>query len=213
MGNRRIWWGVGIIVCGLGAAWPFRKTLLTNEDLDQVLREEFAPVPILGERRQPPPALLTAADSGDPSPVETLPEESLALEPLTAVLERGVAARAMDKVDEVDDLVPLPALSASYVPQAEPAAADPREPTLGDRGTAPSVTAARPPRHYRIRKNDTLEDIAQRLLGSPQHADKLLAANPGVILVPEILPVGATIIVPDLSQPSPALVQLPGAQD
>jgi hypothetical protein len=45
--------------------------------------------------------------------------------------------------------------------------------------------------------------------GSRQHSDKLLADNANVILAPEVLPVGATIIIPDLSLPSETVVRLP----
>jgi nucleoid-associated protein YgaU len=52
------------------------------------------------------------------------------------------------------------------------------------------------PRPYRLRDGDTLEKIAERLLGDPLRAIEIFAMNPGVLERPDLLPVGATIMLP-----------------
>jgi phage tail protein X len=135
------------------------------------------------------------------------------LEPLISARER-VATRALAKL-EVS--ARLPSLAANYSPQVEFHPADPRSALLEPPDSSPAIVEwpdpSRQPRRYRIGKHDTLEAIAERLLGSRQHADKLLAANPGVILVPEILPVGATIVIPDIDQATETLVRVPQPRD
>lgn len=55
---------------------------------------------------------------------------------------------------------------------------------------------ASPPREYRIRKQDTLEDLAERFLGSKERASEIYEANRHVLEDPQILPLGAVIRIP-----------------
>jgi nucleoid-associated protein YgaU len=53
-----------------------------------------------------------------------------------------------------------------------------------------------PPRPYRLRDGDTLERIADRLLGNRQRASEIFELNRGLLSQPDLLPVGATIMLP-----------------
>jgi hypothetical protein len=55
---------------------------------------------------------------------------------------------------------------------------------------------AAPPREHRIRKLDTLEDLAERFLGSKDRADEIFEANRNVLKDRHILPLGAAIRIP-----------------
>jgi phage tail protein X len=196
------------MAAGLCAAWPFRKTLLDEEEDFSLSATPAAVTTTVG---------ATAASSrppGDPSEKPSLagqdgePESGLA--PLIAALDQGPPKRDLVKLDQT---VPLPRLPGGFVSQSSDVAREPRVAVPPE--PEPSAAAAGRPspprdrRYYRIRRHDTLEDIAERMLGSRQHADKLQAANPDVILVREILPVGATIDVPDLHEPTETIVRLP----
>lgn len=52
------------------------------------------------------------------------------------------------------------------------------------------------PREYRIRKSDTLADIAERYLGSSDRAGELFDANRDVLRSPDLLPVGTMLRIP-----------------
>ena len=52
------------------------------------------------------------------------------------------------------------------------------------------------PRPYRLRDGDTLEKIAERLLGNARRANEIFELNRGLLNRPDLLPVGATIMLP-----------------
>lgn len=196
------------MTAGICAAWPFRKEWLPAADVVQSSTALAKPAPLLV--RPVEPTKLTPDRAAESSPAATLSKPYSGPMPLTTALERELPRRALVKVDEP---ARLPALAADYVQRPGSGILDPRSAVLGNGGSSPTIAEAPPPpgnlRRYRIRKHDTLDAIAERMLGSRQHADKLLAANPEVILVPEILPVGATIVIPDLSHPSQTVVRVP----
>ena len=191
------------MAAGLCAAWPFHKSWLAEQDaLVNEALSTAAPPPIQPLLvRQPQPL------DDEPSPaLETAPMDGL--HPLASALDRGFAERSLVRIDQHP---PIPDLAAGFA--APRSTVDPRSAVLADDDPS-QVTAGEPapPRHwrrYRILKHDTLESIAERLLGSPANANRLLAANADVILVPEVLPVGATIVIPDLSLAAESLVRRP----
>ena len=208
MGNRRIWWGLGIMAAGLCAAWPFRKTLLEDEKEFHVLATPAAATS--QDSRPEVPTRLAHDPAEETVPAKRQDEADEGREPLTAVLDQGVPQRKLVKLDQS---APLPRLPANFVSRFSGGASVPQSaaPVEGDFAVSPDSTPGPPRdrRYYRIRRHDTLEDIAERLLGSREHADKLLAANADVILAREILPVGATIVVPELHEPSTTMVRVP----
>jgi nucleoid-associated protein YgaU len=62
---------------------------------------------------------------------------------------------------------------------------------------------AAPPREHRIRKLDTLEDLAERFLGSKDRAEELFEANRHILKDRHILPLGAAIRIPSGGADSP----------
>ena len=207
MGNRRIWCGIGVMLLGVCASWPFRKHWLPPEQAaDEPAATALAPLvarPAVLTRLAPPadnePSFSSVTTGGD-------------LQPLLSARE-PLATRSLARMDDAPG---VPGLAADFAGHRQPSPLDPRsavtaaETSTGDQAGADLVPL---PRRYRIGKHDTLEGIAERLLGSPQYADELLAANPGVILVPEILPVGATIVIPDVDQAAETLVRVPPPRD
>ena len=194
---------------GLCAAWPFRQTLLDEEDFPA------ASPPATATSLLPPP--LTATKRAVSRTEESLPsspalEPEIGAGPLATVLDRGVPRRKLLKLDQT---APLPRLPVSFASQSrdEAVPSDPSSSRVEEEADAARPGPPRDRRYYRIGKYDTLEAIAERLLGSREHADKLLAANAEIIRVREILPVGATIVIPNLHQPSETIVRLPEATD
>jgi nucleoid-associated protein YgaU len=88
-----------------------------------------------------------------------------------------------------------PALAASFQPSEGPPPS-----TSNWRPPAPTALRAsvpRPkPRPYRLRDGDTLERLAERFLGSSQRADEIFQMNRAVLARPDLLPVGANILIP-----------------
>ena len=60
----------------------------------------------------------------------------------------------------------------------------------------PTARPQSPPRPYRLRDGDTLESIAERLLGNGARASEIFEANRGVLARPDVLPVGVMIVLP-----------------
>jgi nucleoid-associated protein YgaU len=98
----------------------------------------------------------------------------------------------------LENLAPPPALPVSFHPTLPPAQPNDWRP---DTVMKPTVQP-RPPRQYRIRDRDTLELIAERLLGNRQRASEIFEANRNVLSRPDLLPVGRTILLPPRDQRS-----------
>jgi nucleoid-associated protein YgaU len=92
----------------------------------------------------------------------------------------------------LENLAPPPALPVSFHPSLPPAQPNDWRP---DAVLKPAVQP-RPPRPYRIRDRDTLELIAERLLGDKNRATEIFEANRNVLARPDLLPVGVTIMLP-----------------
>ena len=85
-------------------------------------------------------------------------------------------------------------------------------------GSKGSSRTKSPKKHW-IRDGDTLASLADRYLGDPERADEILAANQSVLEDPEVLPIGAEIVIPrgkvdgtglvDQESNSPEMVPLP----
>ena len=193
---------------GLCAAWPFRKTLLDDEDFPA------ATPPPMATSLPPPLAApkLSVQRTDESSPSSPALEPEIGAGPLTTVLDRGGPRRKLLKLDQT---APLPRLPVSFASQSRDEAV-PRDPAAAEPADDSVSHAPAPPRdrrYYRIGKYDTLEAIAERFLGSREHAEKLLAANAQTIRVREILPVGATIVIPELHESSETIVRLPASGD
>jgi len=70
-------------------------------------------------------------------------------------------------------------------------------PNAKERQATPSLD------QYRIVDGDTLESIAQRLLGSAARAGEIYAANRGDLDSPELLPIGLKIVIPSAPAATP----------
>lgn len=169
----------GVMLTGLCAAWPFRETY----------RSLPTPAPLaapleLTLRRPDSPLVL--APRSDISPAVGIEPQSAGLAP------SGASTRTSLRTGDLADLTPPPALPVSFQPgAANPPPSDWRpEPTARPTGPPPR------PRPYRLRDGDTLEKIAERLLGDSGRAGEVFEANRDVLMRPDLLPVGTTIVLP-----------------
>jgi phage tail protein X len=62
--------------------------------------------------------------------------------------------------------------------------------------------AAGQPRKHKVVDGDTLSSLAERYLGSADRWREIQDANPGLILTPEILPIGAELQIPAIANRS-----------
>jgi nucleoid-associated protein YgaU len=93
---------------------------------------------------------------------------------------------------DLNNLVPPPALPVSFQPSTV-------SPESSDWRPEPVTRLTRPkaqPRPYRLRDGDTLEKIAERLLGNAQRSGEIFELNRGLLARPDLLPVGVTILLP-----------------
>lgn len=182
MRPSRVFLAIGVVLLGLCAAWPYRQT---------------APPP--AERPLPPaqPLQLTIRRPDVPlglAPrIEISPAEGM-YSPTSLHDDSPPAPAALSAAQTyaLESLAPPPALPVSFQPAAPPAQPNEWRPDA----TARPAAKPRPPRPYRLRDGDTLEKIAQRLLGDPQRASEIFEANRNVLARPDLLPVGVTIMLP-----------------
>ena len=90
------------------------------------------------------------------------------------------------------------------LPKPQPQPSEPAGPTTPP--PAAKVTAVEPaptpppagtPRSHTLQKGDTLWSLAVKYLGQGRRWPEIVRANPDLHLVPERLPVGKTIIIPE----------------
>jgi nucleoid-associated protein YgaU len=92
----------------------------------------------------------------------------------------------------LSNLVPPPALPVSFQPTTT-------GPDSNDWRPEAALHLPRPksqPKPYQLRDGDTLERIADRLLGNAQRAGEIFELNRGLLTRPDVLPVGVTIMLP-----------------
>jgi nucleoid-associated protein YgaU len=197
--RKRVLLGFSIIAGGVCASLPFlRETPLSVPSGDPVASP--SPAPIVHLVQSP---VATAAPTAPPlateSPAQKVPAgPSPYIDDGSQRLERsnppGIATAA--PLEEItaspkDKIASLPLLPVSFqVKQPDEFHAEPWQPAKLAEG--PTV----PAREYKIRKTDTLEDLALRFLGSADKAGELFEANRGVLKDRHILPLGAVIRIP-----------------
>jgi len=171
-----------VVGAGLICAWPYRQhsSLPVNKPppltkpLQLTIRRPDVPLELTPRIDvSPAEGLRTPADDrSDP----TEPPAPLPIAPNYAL----------------ENLAPPPALPVSFHPTLSPVQPNDWRP---DAIVKPTVQP-RPPRPYRIRDRDTLELIAERLLGDRQKASEIFEANRNILSRPDLLPVGVTIMLP-----------------
>jgi nucleoid-associated protein YgaU len=172
----------GIVLLGLCAAWPFRRS---SRPAAQV-RERPAPLSLTFRR---PDAPLELAPRIDGSPALGLGEENRGQG--TGDRGQGTIGLVQQPAD-LASLVPPPALPVSFQPSTVSPDSSDWRPEAATRVPRPKVQ----PRPYRLRDGDTLEKIAERLLGNVHRAGEIFELNRGLLNRPDLLPVGMTIMLP-----------------
>jgi nucleoid-associated protein YgaU len=173
---------LAVVLAGLIAAWPFRQL-----PSPPVIQQRQATTPMQLTIRRPD-VPLELAPRIDVSPAEGLHAEqnvsdSTPPPPATLPVAPNYA---------LENLAPPPALPVAFHPTLPPTQPNDWRP---DAIVKPAVQP-RPPRPYRIRDRDTLELIAERLLGDKQRASEIFESNRNVLSRPDLLPVGVTIMLP-----------------
>lgn len=95
-----------------------------------------------------------------------------------------------------NDLTPPPRLPDEYYPLYRPDKRHRVEPGRVVSSNQRDTSERQRPRTHTIRDGDTLPRLAQRYLGDPERGEEILNANPSVLSDPEVLPIGAEIVVP-----------------
>ena len=171
----------GVLGAGVLAAWPFRQHALpvpptpASVPLDLTLRQ--ADVTLAGS----PP--------GDDSPAVglDLADREGNLKPVQP------AAFSVAR-PSLEDLGPPPEMPISFSParlDAPPGEFVPRNTPRPDWSEKQMQ-----PRSYTLRDGDTLEDLADRFLGTQSRASEIFEANRAVLSAPDLLPVGIAIVIP-----------------
>ena len=186
MSRKRVLLGLFIIAGGVCASLPFRKQSTVQTTAAPTSKSTTSP--LVG-----PPSMTAKTGQGFAPPHSLVP---------SPYLDDGSQQR--------EDLLPL---RATRTNSAEEIASVPREETIAPPMLPVSFQVkehsnvawqparmeegpASPPRDYRIRRMDTLEDLAERFLGSKEKATELFEANRHVLQDRLVLPIGAVIRVP-----------------
>jgi len=182
--KQRVLLGLSIIAAGICASLPFRRERPADPPPSTAVASPPAASPLL---EKPSAATIPVLSSASPY----LDNGSQRLEP-----NRFAGAGTSPAVEEI---APLPQ-DKPVVPPMLPVSFQVKDPTyIGSGPWEPAKMAegpAGPPREYRLRKLDTLEDLAERFLGSRDKADELFEANRSVLKDRRILPIGAVIRIP-----------------
>jgi nucleoid-associated protein YgaU len=157
-----------------------------------------APIALTLRREE---VVLFASPQVEVSPATNL--ETIASDPRhRQAPQQADAPQPARRTFELTNLAPPPPLPIAFQPvtaSEPPAASDwrpiSRQPPAPPRSAAP-LEAARRPRTYRLRDGDTLENVAERYLGSAARAMEIFEANREVLARPDLLPVGKTITIP-----------------
>lgn len=196
MSKKRVFLGLSIIAGGVCASLPFRRdaTIATAPELS-VASPQKDRNPLLPLAVSPPPVSTVAPGQTVPGiPSAPSPYLDNGSEPLKRVI--GNPWRSPSAIEEIpalpkDKSSALPMLPVSFqVKESDESHRAPWQPPKLAEG--PSA----PPREHRIRKLDTLEDLAERFLGSKDRADEIFEANRNVLKDRHILPLGAAIRIP-----------------
>ena len=196
MSKKRVLLGLSIIAGGVCASLPFRReaTVSTAPD-SEVASPQKDRSPLLPLAVSPPPVPTVAPGQtvpgipGAPSPYMDNGSERLK----HVIRNQSRSPAAIEEIPALpkDKSAALPMLPVSFqVKEADESHRAPWQPPKLAEGPAA------PPREHRIRKLDTLEDLAERFLGSKDRADEIFEANRNVLKDRHILPLGAAIRIP-----------------
>jgi nucleoid-associated protein YgaU len=190
--KKRILLGLSIIAGGVCASLPFRReTPIAHSPRTGVSGAAEAVVPLLAQPLAPPSVKSTAT----PSPyLDDGSQRGIFGSGLRSSGDPARDSLANSLAEEVplprEQVHSPPMLPVSFqVKEPEQNRLDPWQPARLEEGLVG-------PREYRIRKLDTLEDLAERFLGSKDRADEIFAANRGVLQNRHILPLGAVLRIP-----------------
>jgi nucleoid-associated protein YgaU len=188
--TSRLLAAAGVVCAGALAAWPFRQPPARSAP------PPLATAPLaLPLRREE--VVLLASPLSEVSPATNL--EAIA-SALASQREPDKPAQPARRTFELTNLAPPPPLPFNFQPVAasEPSPATGWRPLHREPPALPraAVSPARLPRTYRLRDGDTLENVAERFLGSAGRAAEIFEANRDALARPDLLPVGKTIVLP-----------------
>ncbi len=193
MAMSRLLAATGVLCAGALAAWPFRQPHSLSAP------PPLAPAPIaLTLRREE--VVLFASPQAEISPATNLEAVAGASsnQPGRDAADQPRPAR---RTFELTNLAPPPPLPIAFQPSAASEPSPPGNWRPSSRATPPlprpaPTYARQQPRLYRLRDGDTLENVAERYLGSASRAAELFEANRDVLARPDLLPVGKSILIP-----------------
>ncbi len=178
----RVLLAAAVVLLGLLMAWPYRQSPPPPAEPSPAAS---IPLPLTIRRPDQP---LEIAPRIDVSPAEGRYSQTS----LHDASREPPAALSAAQTYALESLSPPPALPVSFQPTAPPTERNDWRPEAA----AKPPLQPRPPRPYRIRDGDTLEKIADRLLGNRDRAGEIFEANRNLLAQPDLLPVGITIMLP-----------------
>jgi len=183
----------GVLCAGVLAALPFRQPHSRSPP------PPLAPAPIaLTLRREE--VVLFASPQAEVSPATNL-EAVASSSSVQHDLDLAAKPQPARRTFELTNLAPPPPLPIAFQPASAselPAPSNWR-PTSRQPPALPRpapISARQRPRPYRLRDGDTLENVAERFLGSSARAAEIFEANRDVLARPDLLPVGKEIVIP-----------------
>ncbi|MFN0017973.1 MAG: LysM peptidoglycan-binding domain-containing protein [Pirellulaceae bacterium] len=202
MAKKRVLLGLSIIAGGVCASLPFLRETPRAFSTSPNLASSPSPASVLplldpsaAKVVSAPPAATESPPTG-PSPY--IDDGSQRLE--------GELPSRLTATSSIEEVSALPK-DKSNAPPLLPVSFQVKQPEESAERWEPAKLAegpAGPPREYKIRRTDTLEDLALRLLGSQDRAEELFEANRSVLKDRHILPLGAVIRIPGGGVESPS---------
>lgn len=183
-GLRRLL-ATGVLLGGVGAALAFRHPSPQEDPPgggDRPVFRKLVGTPGVAAPR-PGPALPVPATLSPPPPPA----------PPAVPPPAEVAAARPTTLGPMNTGLPPPPLAAAY-PRSESDAVGPGQLVSG--GAAEGRLVETAGRKHRVVDGDTLERLADRYLGSAALAGEIYEANRAVLASPQLLPIGAELVIP-----------------
>lgn len=196
---KRLMLGLGIMVIGWCAALPFRRHETANAVTPSTPEDAW----VLGQDvALQVPGQTAAAD---------FPRSSDRMRPTDDEPSEQTVVTAPEP--ELEQTTPPP-LPDRYRPLFKPSGPEPAATGGVISPPAGPVGPVKRLRRHTIHDGDSLEGLATRYLGDPSRASEILAANRQILKDPDLLPIGAEIVIPRRrATPRPAPVSSSSVDD
>jgi nucleoid-associated protein YgaU len=184
--GRKTALALGTLALGVCAALPFQKR-----------SDKASPAPVLSQSTRDSDLKWRGLDVAlEPKPhaVHSPAIDPIQNQPIPRNPQRETVVR---KAPSLEASTPPPEFSSTYLPSTPKKPASPiSAPNSTPASNSADESAQVPPLHHKIADGDSLQQLAKKYLGSERRYREIFEANRKVLSDPDLLPIGAEIVIP-----------------